>query len=117
MLISDWRSDVCSADLDNAARIASGSNLAQPQVREADINEVFAGVETQAGNMDFKTHGRIILSRLERNADGGQQIHWQRCYSDLDGPSSHAEAGGGGGGAEFPRMDTRSGACWGSVGQ
>src|SRR3546814_5511980 len=30
---------------DNASRIAAGSNLAQPQVRETDINEVFAGVE------------------------------------------------------------------------
>src|SRR3546814_8566868 len=47
---------------DNASRIASGSNLAQPQVREADINEVFAGVETQDRNMDFRTHGRVILS-------------------------------------------------------
>src|SRR3546814_12812048 len=104
MLISDWRSDVCSADLDNAARIASGSDLAQPQVREADINEVFAGVETQAGNMDFKTHGRIILSSLERNAAGGQQIHWQRCYGALDVASSYGEAGDGEGGTDVPGM-------------
>src|SRR3546814_2193282 len=104
MLISDWRSDVCSADLDNAARIASGSDLAQPQVREADFNEVFAGVETQAGNMDFKTPGRIILSSLERNADGGQQIHWQRCYGDLDVASSYGEAGAGEEGTDFPGM-------------
>jgi len=89
---------------DNASRIAAGSNLAQPQVRETDINEVFAGVETQAGNLDFRTHGRIILSSLERNDDGGQWIHWQRCYGDLDVESSYGEAGDGEEGTDFPGM-------------
>src|SRR3546814_18229085 len=54
--------------------------------------------------MDFKTHGRIILSSLERNADGGQQIHWQRCYGDLDVASSYGEAGDGEEGTDFPGM-------------
>lgn len=89
---------------DNASRIASGSNLAQPQVREADINEVFAGVEKQAGNMNFQAHGRIILSSLERNSDGGQWIHWQRCYGDLDVASSYGEEGDGADDDDFPGM-------------
>src|SRR3546814_5524986 len=80
MRISDWSSDVCSSDL------------------------VFAGVETQAGNLDFRTHGRIILSSLERNDDGGQWIHWQRCYGDLDVESSYGEAGDGEEGTDFPGM-------------
>src|SRR3546814_18191316 len=54
--------------------------------------------------MDFKTHGRIILSSLERNADGGQQIHWQRCYGDLDVASSYGEAGDGEEGTDFPGL-------------
>ena len=89
---------------DNASRIATGSNLAQPQVREADINEIFAGAEKQAGNLDFKRHGRMILSSLERNDDGGQWIHWQRCYGDLNVDSSYGDEGDGLTGTDFPGM-------------
>src|SRR3546814_13154337 len=55
---------------------------------------------------DFRTHGRIILSSLERNDDGGQWIHWQRCYGDLDVESSYGEAGDGEEGTE-DRKSTR----------
>lgn len=89
---------------DNASRIAAGSNLAQPQVREADINEIFAGADKQAGNLDFKRHGRIILSSLERNSDGGQWIHWQRCYGDLNVASSYGVEGAGATGTSFAGM-------------
>src|SRR3546814_13730060 len=65
---------------------------------------LFRSVETQAGNLDFRTHGRIILSSLERNDDGGQWIHWQRCYGDLDVESSYGEAGDGEEGTDFPGM-------------
>jgi len=68
---------------DNAARIAAGSNLTLPEIREVDINEVFAGAQLQAGSLDLRSHGRIILSSLERNASGqGQTIKWQRCFGD-----------------------------------
>lgn len=89
---------------DNASRVAAGSNLTQPQIREADINEVFAGVEKQARNLDFKRHGRIILSSLERNSDGGQWIHWQRCYGDLAVASSYGTQGTGASGTDFTGM-------------
>jgi hypothetical protein len=89
---------------DNASRIAAGSNLAQPQVRETDVNEVFAGVEKQGGNLDFGRHGRIILSSLERNSDGGQWIHWQRCYGDLNVESSYGDEGTGQSGTGFKGM-------------
>lgn len=89
---------------DNASRIATGSNLALPQIREADINEVFAGVEKQAGKLDFQQHGRIILSSLERNGEGGQWIHWQRCYGDLGVASTYGVAGDGATGTDFPGM-------------
>lgn len=89
---------------DNASRIAAGSNLALPQVREVDINEVFAGVEKQADKLNFRENGRIILSSLERNADGGQWIHWQRCYGDLDIDSDYGPEGTGAEDADFAGM-------------
>ncbi len=89
---------------DNASRIAYGSSLSLPAVRELDINEVFTGVEEQARGLNFKSHGRIILSSLERNRDGGQWIHWQRCYGDLDVNSSFGAEGTGKTDKSFPGM-------------
>lgn len=89
---------------DNASRIAVGSNLSLPRVREIDINEVFTGAERQAEGLDLGTRGRIILSSLERNDDDGQWIHWQRCYGDLDVESSFGDAGDGATGTDFPGM-------------
>jgi hypothetical protein len=74
---------------DNASRVATGSNMSQPIIREVDINEIFTGVDKQARNLNFQSRGRIILSSLERNADGGQWIHWQRCYGNLSVASSY----------------------------
>lgn len=89
---------------DNASRIAAGSNLALPQVREVDINDVFAGIEKQAGGLEFKKNGRLILSSLERNTDDGQWIHWQRCYGDLDIDSEFGPEGTGEDGDDFAGM-------------
>lgn len=89
---------------DNASRIGSGSNLALPQVREVDINEVFEGVEKQAPKLDFRTNGRIILSSLQRNAEGGQTIKWQRCYGNLGGASAYGVEGTGATGTGFAGM-------------
>lgn len=89
---------------DNASRIAFGSNLSLPRVREVDINEVFVGVEQQARGLDFRNNGRIILSSLERNADGGQWIHWQRCYGNLPINSAYGPQGTGATGTGFPGM-------------
>ena len=89
---------------DNASRIAFGSSLSQPSIREIDINEVFTGVEAQAAGPDFKTNGRIILSSLERNAEDGQWIHWQRCYGEMDVDSAFGPEGTGITGTDFPGM-------------
>ena len=80
---------------DNASRVAYGSKLSQAQIRERDINDVLAGVGKQAGGLNFKAHGRIFLSSLERNTQGGQTIKWQRCYGDLAVSSSFGKAGDG----------------------
>lgn len=89
---------------DNASRIAAGSNLALPQVREVDINEVFAGVGKQAGGLNFENNGRIILSSLQRNNDGGQTIKWQRCYGKLAAVSVYGTEGTGATGTGFVGM-------------
>ena len=88
-------SQIALSAADNASRIAYGNNLSLPRVRELDINSVFTGVEEQAGGMNFRANGRIILSSLERNTDGGQWIHWQRCYGNLAAPSSYGVQGAG----------------------
>lgn len=93
---------------DNASRIAAGSNLAQPQIREVDINEVFVGVEKQANGLDFKNRGRIILSSLEQNRDGGQWIHWQRCYGNMRVNSAYGPEGTGATGTDFKGMGPRN---------
>jgi hypothetical protein len=89
---------------DNASRVAAGASLSLPQIRELDINEVFTGVEEQAEGLDFKQHGRVILSSLERNPEGGQWIHWQRCYGDLNVTSSYGLEGTGKTGTSFKGM-------------
>lgn len=89
---------------DNASRIAVGSNLALPQIRESDVNEVFTGIEKQAGNLDFKNRGRVILSSLEQNSEGGQWIHWQRCYGNLRIASAYGPEGTGRTGKDFKGM-------------
>lgn len=89
---------------DNAARIAAGSNLTQPQVREVDINEVFEGAERQAAGLDFENNGRIILSSLQRNDDGGQTIKWQRCFGNMEVASAYGVEGTGATGTDFPGM-------------
>lgn len=89
---------------DNASRIAFGSNLSLPRVREIDINDIFAGAEAQAAGLDFKKNGRIVLSSLEVNADGGQTIKWQRCYGDQKIGSNYGTQGTGKTGTAFLGM-------------
>lgn len=89
---------------DNAARIAAGSNLTQPEIREVDINEVFAGAERQVAGLGFENNGRIILSSLQRNNDGGQTIKWQRCFGNLEVASAYGVEGTGATGMDFPGM-------------
>lgn len=89
---------------DNASRIAFGNNLSLPRVREIDINQVFTGVQEQAKGLDFQTRGKIILSSLERNPDGGQWIKWQRCYGNLAVSSSYGTQGQGATGTAIAGM-------------
>ncbi len=89
---------------DNASRVAYGGKVAQAQIRERDINDVLAGVGKQSGSLNFKANGRIFLSSLERNTQGGQTIKWQRCYGDLAVSSSYGKAGDGATGTAMTGM-------------
>jgi Flp pilus assembly protein TadG len=98
-------SQIALSAADNAARIASGSNLATPQVREIDINEVFTGAQLQSGDLNLQANGRIILSSLQVNAEGGQWIAWQRCYGNRpNSASSYGTAGMGATGTALTGM-------------
>lgn len=63
---------------DNASRVGVDSGLATQQLREVDINDVFAGLKRATAGWALTTRGRIVLSSLEEKG-GKQIIHWQRC--------------------------------------
>lgn len=88
---------------DNAARMGDDTVLSNKPITEAEINEVFLGAQLQAASLDLEANGRIVLSSLEQNDDGGQWIHWQRCFgaADYDPPD---EEGTGETGTAFPGM-------------
>ena len=73
---------------DNAGRVPSG-------IDEANIYEVFAGARVVGDSMDFQRNGRIILSSLEDNGQGGgdqgQWIRWQRCWGQLAAAPAYGE--------------------------
>jgi hypothetical protein len=64
---------------DNASRMKQQTVSGAPQFREFDANEALKAAELQGADLDLPERGRVILSSLEVNGDGGQWIHWQRC--------------------------------------
>lgn len=83
---------------DNASRLSQNTPLAQKQVRESDINDVFQGARLQAQGFDLGTRGRVTLSQLQVNDKGGQQIKWQRCLGmrrETEYQSHHGAEGDG----------------------
>ena len=90
---------------DNASRIGDRNVLAAERVFESDINDLLIGADIQVGSgLDLYENGRIIISSLERNDDGGQWIHWQRCMGKLREDSSYGPAGTGRTGTGFVGM-------------
>lgn len=78
---------------DNASRIGTNSLLADVQISERQINDLFLGAALQAGSLDLKQHARIILTSLEPVANPNTtkkfKIRWQRCYGDKAWLSSY----------------------------
>ena len=90
---------------DNVSRVGDRDILAAQKIYESDLNDLFIGVNLQAGNaLDIFEHGRIIVSSLEQNADGGQWIAWQRCKGKKTFVSRYGPAGTGETGTAFAGM-------------
>ena len=98
-------SEIAAQVADNASRMGDVSVLTNKPVSEAEINDLFVGATLQGGDhLALATNGRIILSSLERNGDGGQWIHWQRCFGAKAHPSSYGVEGDGASGTAFDGM-------------
>ncbi|RXZ66076.1 TadE/TadG family type IV pilus assembly protein [Pelagerythrobacter rhizovicinus] len=93
---------------DNASRAKQEVIGSDPRFRELDANESIRAAQLQGGNLDLEGNGRVILSSLEVNSDGGQWIHWQRCGGDKSYPSRYGEEGEGETGTSFAGMGTGS---------
>lgn len=88
-------SEIAMMVADNASRMGDDSVLGAKPINEREINDVLLGAEIQAGRIDLANRSRIILSSVERNEDGGQWVHWQRCYGlKADFLPSHEEGEG-----------------------
>ena len=97
--------DVAVMVTDNASRMGTRSaGLSVQQISEAEINDVFVGAQLQGNLPDFERNGRIIVSSLQRNADGGQWIAWQRCFGEGDFSSAYGVEGEGERGTSFEGM-------------
>ena len=77
-------SQIALALADNASRVGAYSGLSSQQLREVDVNDIFAAARYQGNGIDLTTNGRIILSSLENvqqsyDTAAVQRIHWQRC--------------------------------------
>lgn len=89
---------------DNASRIGEQDVLTARKVFERDVNETFVGAEKMGEGIRIFERGRIIVSSLQRNAQGGQWIAWQRCRGAKNHPSSYGVQGAGATGTSFPGM-------------
>lgn len=78
---------------DNASRVGSSSTLSTQQLREVDIEDVFQAAKTQGKGIAIETKGRVILSSLEKDKDGIQRIHWQRCFGSKTGAAFESHYG------------------------
>ncbi|WP_340264136.1 hypothetical protein [Sphingobium mellinum] len=89
---------------DNASRMGAQSAINNKPVSEAEINDVFIGADLQAENLNLGQNGKIVLSSLQRNADGGQTIKWQRCFGGDAYHSAYGPEGTGATGTGFAGM-------------
>lgn len=93
---------------DNASRAGlDNTNTNLQELREIDLSDVMEAVRIQGRRIRLLENGRVTLSSLEQNAQGGQWIKWQRCLGTRNGvgwDSSFGRAGDGASGTAFPGM-------------
>lgn len=97
-------SQIASNLADTASRVGENSSLSEKQIRETDINDAMQAVRLQNLGTSVAENGRVILSSLERNAQGGQWVHWQRCLGRKNHVSSYGLAGDGATGTALTGM-------------
>lgn len=97
-------SQVAMQIADNVSRVGEQDVLVARRVFEADVNESFIGAERLGEQIDIFEQGRIIVSSLQQNADGGQWIAWQRCRGAKLHDSTFGVQGDGASGTTFPGM-------------
>jgi hypothetical protein len=102
-------SQAAMALADNMSRVGLESSLTSVQIREADVNDGLIGFQRQTEGLNFAANGRVVLSSLERNAQGGQWIHWQRCFGSLAIAPSYGREGTGVTGTAFLGMGPATG--------
>jgi hypothetical protein len=89
---------------DNASRVGDDSVLTARKVYERDIAETLIGAEKLGEDIRIFQQGRVIISSLQRNAQGGQWIAWQRCRGAKVYNSAYGREGDGKTGTGFPGM-------------
>ncbi|ASJ91367.1 TadE/TadG family type IV pilus assembly protein [Porphyrobacter sp. CACIAM 03H1] len=89
---------------DNASRVGEQDVLTARKVFERDIAETLIGAEKLGDNINIFGQGRVIISSLQRNAQGGQWIAWQRCRGAKRHDSTYGREGAGATGTSFPGM-------------
>lgn len=100
-------SQVAITVADNASRAKQSTTNGGAMMREYDVNDSLTQAEIQYPGLEIFARGRIIVSSLERNADGGQWIHWQRCRGTYTtGVSQYGTQGTGATGTAFAGMGT-----------
>lgn len=89
---------------DNASRVGETDVLTARKVYEDDINGSLVGAEKAGNTINLFEQGRVIISSLQQNADGGQWIAWQRCRGVKNYQSAYGTEGTGASGTSFPGM-------------
>ncbi|MEH6756607.1 MAG: pilus assembly protein [Parasphingorhabdus sp.] len=63
---------------------ADNASRARESIDEADIREIFTGLDLTGDSIIFSENARVILSNFEHNgktgSGAGYWIRWQRCY-------------------------------------
>lgn len=88
---------------DNASRVGD-SQLATQIVTEDDINGTLVGAEKLGAGNEIFENGRVIISSLQQNSEGGQWITWQRCRGAKNIQSAYGPEGTGAIGGSFKGM-------------
>lgn len=97
-------SQVAMQVADNASRVGEEDVLNARKVFERDIAATLIGAEKLGETIDIFEQGRVIISSLQQNAQGGQWIAWQRCRGAKNHVSSYGLQGEGSSGTSFPGM-------------